>query len=232
MNNIKKIIIFTVLSSMSLAFAAPKSPILSTKENSELSYAIGFEMGQAFNDNNIQIDSAYFTRGVKEGLSGEENPFLSKEKIAKVLKYFRNKTITEKQKALKIQAKKNLAGGKTFLEQNAKKSGIITLSNGLQYKILESGTSNEKPTINNTVAVSYIGEHLDGKSFDQSKRSTFKVSNVIAGWQQILPMMKVGDRWKVYIPSHLAYGPGGAPDIIGPNETIVYEIYLTKVINT
>lgn len=231
MKNIKKIIILAIISSTNFAFASFKAPLLSDNENSQLSYAIGYEMGKAFEDNNIYVNINDFTKGVEEGLSNTETPYLSQEKVAAILKNFRNKTILESQRILKNRAKENLRQGKTFLRKNSEEPGIITLDNGMEYKILESGTSDTKPKISSRVVVSYAGYHLDGKVFDQSQKSTFKVANVIAGWQQILPMMKVGDHWKIYVPSHLAYGPEGAPDIIGPNETIAYDIHLLKVLN-
>jgi FKBP-type peptidyl-prolyl cis-trans isomerase FklB len=231
MNRLKKILITLALVSVNLPVMAIESSSSPSQENLELSYAIGFKMGQAFKNNNIPVDVTYFTRGIKDGLADTSTPYLSDETIERILKNFQNKTIAEKQKALNVQAKENLAQGKAFLKENAQKPGIIVLGNGLQYQILKSGTSDTKPTSNSTVVVSYIGTHLNGEIFDQSKESTFQVSNVIAGWQRILPMMKVGDKWKVYIPSSLAYGPGGAPDIIGPNETIVYTITLLKVTN-
>jgi FKBP-type peptidyl-prolyl cis-trans isomerase FklB len=227
MNKIQKFLIFSALSLPGIAIGAP-API---QPDPNLSYAIGFKMGQAFKDHNILIDTSYFTRGINEGLSDTTTPYLSNEKIERVLETFQRKTIAEKQNALKIQAKENLAQGRAFLTENAKQTGIISVGNGLQYQILKSGASSDiKPTKKSTIVVSYVGTHLNGDVFDQSEESTFQVANVIAGWQRILPMMKVGDEWKIYIPSSLAYGPGGAPDIIGPNETIIYDITLLKVI--
>ena len=233
MNTIKKIILYLTFSTLSspFAFASIKAPPLSKKETAALSYAIGFEMGQAFNDNNVPINISNFTKGVKEGVLNSKTPYMSKEKVAAVLENFQNKTIHENQKILKITAKKNLKKGKTFLKENVKQPGILRLKSGMEYKILQSGAGHIKPKITSTVVLSYVGKHLNGKTFDESQESTFKVDTVIAGWQQILPMMKVGDHWKIYVPSHLAYGPEGALDIIGPNETIVYDIHLLKVLN-
>jgi FKBP-type peptidyl-prolyl cis-trans isomerase FklB len=230
MNNLKKILTATAFVAFGLILH-PLQAAPSSQSDIDLSYAIGFEMGKSFKDNDIQINSTYFSKGIQEGLSETQTPYLSEDKIAKVLKRFRDTSITQKQKALNALAKENLKTGKAFLKNNANKLGVVLLQGGLEYKILESSSAEtpQKPTRSDTVVVDYVGRHLDGKVFDQGTQSNFKVSNVIAGLQQIFPMMKVGDRWKVYIPSHLAYGPEGAPDIIGPNETLVYEIHLTKV---
>jgi FKBP-type peptidyl-prolyl cis-trans isomerase FklB len=229
MNNIKHFVLpFVITALYSLLFGLPIAQA-SNHRNTDLSYAIGFEMGKSFKDNAIKISPEYFTRGVREGLSNTRTPYLTQDKIAKVLKRFRDISITEKQAALKVLAQKNLAIGKRFLKANAHKPGIITLHGGIQYKILQNGSSMRKPNRNNSVVVTYIAQHLNGKVFDQAQRSVFQVSSVIAGWQQILPMMNVGDYWKVYIPSHLAYGPEGALDIVGPNETLIYDIHLIGI---
>ena len=202
----------------------------SNHRDTDLSYAVGFEMGKSFRDHGIRISPEYFIKGVKEGLSNIKNPYLTQEKITKVLKRFRDISITEKQNTLKALAQGNLTLGKRFLKANARKPGIITLHGSMQYKILQSGSQKRKPSRNDSVVVSYTARHLSGKVFDQSQKSTFQVSGVIAGWQQILPMMNVGDHWTVYIPSHLAYGPEGALDIIGPNETLIYDIHLISIV--
>ncbi len=127
---------------------------------------------------------------------------------------------------------KNEEVGKTFLAENRKKEGVIELENGLQYKILTTG-SGKKPAETDTVSVNYRGTLIDGTEFDSSyKRGSpaeFPVNRVIPGWTQILQLMGEGAKWQVYIPSNLAYGPKGAGADIGPNATLIFDIELLEV---
>lgn len=130
------------------------------------------------------------------------------------------------------RAKENAEKGKKFLEENAKKSGVDTLSNGIQYKILKRGEG-AKPTETDIVKVHYQGTLIDGTEFDSSiKRgepAEFQLNRVIPGWTTALKEMPVGSKWIIYIPSDQAYGQrGGGP--IGPNETLIFEVELLDII--
>lgn len=129
-------------------------------------------------------------------------------------------------------ADKNKMAGDAFLKANKSKPGVMTLSDGLQYKVIKEGTG-EKPGLNDVVKVDYAGTFLDGKEFDSSfKRgepATFPVSGVIAGWTEALQLMKAGSTWELYIPSNLAYGEQGMPPAIGPNETLIFKVTLIAV---
>ncbi len=126
----------------------------------------------------------------------------------------------------------NKKAGDTFMQENSKKEGVVTLPSGLQYKIVKAGTG-PKPGANDTVTVNYEGSLLNGQVFDSSyKRGesiTFPVSGVISGWQEALQLMPVGSTWMLYIPPNLAYGEAGAGDVIGPNETLVFKVELLSV---
>jgi FKBP-type peptidyl-prolyl cis-trans isomerase FklB len=130
------------------------------------------------------------------------------------------------------QAKVNADEGKAFLAANKEKSGVTTLDNGLQYKVITSG-SGKQPKETDTVTVHYRGTLIDGTEFDSSlgrgEPATFPVNRVIPGWTQILQLMKEGDKWQVFIPSELAYGERGASAQIGPNAVLIFEIELIKV---
>jgi FKBP-type peptidyl-prolyl cis-trans isomerase FklB len=135
----------------------------------------------------------------------------------------------EKQEAL---LKKNLEAGQAFLEANKKKEGVVTLPSGLQYKIITEGKG-KQPKSTDTVVAHYRGTLTNGTEFDSSYKrnepATFPVAGVIKGWQEVLPLMKEGAKWQVYIPAELAYGPRGAGDVIGPNEVLVFDIELLSV---
>jgi FKBP-type peptidyl-prolyl cis-trans isomerase FklB len=124
-----------------------------------------------------------------------------------------------------------LAKGQKFLAENSKKKGVITLESGLQYEVLEKGTG-EKPDSNDSVKVHYEGTLIDGEVFDssfgQDDPVSFQVSQGIKGWTEALQLMTVGDKWKLFIPSDLAYGETGN-NSIGPNETLIFEVELIGV---
>jgi len=122
--------------------------------------------------------------------------------------------------------------GAKFLAENAKHEGVITTESGLQYKILTKGKG-PMPTANDTVVVDYEGKLVNGQVFDSSyarhEPTTFPISGVIAGWQEALLKMHKGALWMLYIPSNLAYGAQGIPDVIGPNETLIFKVHLISI---
>lgn len=122
--------------------------------------------------------------------------------------------------------------GAAFLAENKNKPGVVTLPDGLQYKIIKAGTG-PKPGLENTVVVNYEGTLINGKKFDSSydrnEPAVFKVSQVIHGWVEALQLMPVGSTWELYIPANLAYGEEGAPPVIGPNETLIFKVELLGI---
>ncbi len=122
--------------------------------------------------------------------------------------------------------------GEAFLTENAKKEGVKATASGLQYKVVKEGTG-KQPTAANTVKVHYRGTLIDGKEFDSSyKRNEpieFPLNGVIKGWTEGLQLMKEGSKYQLFIPSSLAYGKRGAGDLIGPDETLIFEVELLEV---
>jgi FKBP-type peptidyl-prolyl cis-trans isomerase FklB len=133
---------------------------------------------------------------------------------------------------LKERASTNLKAGKDFMAKNKKAEGVTELANGIQYKELRKG-SGAMPKATDTVTVHYTGTLIDGREFDSSKRhgeaATLNLGEVIKGWQEVIPLMHTGSRWQVVIPPELAYGPKGAGSVIGPNETLIFEIELLDI---
>jgi len=126
----------------------------------------------------------------------------------------------------------NKQKGDAFLAKNKNNPGVITLPDGLQYKIITAGTG-PKPTDIDTVTVHYAGRLIDGTEFDSSYKrnepASFSVNGVIPGWTEALKLMPVGSEWELYIPSQLAYGEEGAAGSIGPNETLIFKVKLIAI---
>ena len=132
----------------------------------------------------------------------------------------------------KEEARNNLEEGKKFLEENRNEPGVVELSSGLQYKVIESGDG-KSPKANDIVKVHYHGTLLDGTVFDSSvergKPAILNVGGVIKGWQEALKLMRTGSKWTLYIPPELAYGESGAGEDIGPNSTLIFEVELLEI---
>ena len=124
--------------------------------------------------------------------------------------------------------------GEAFLIENAKKEGVKTLPSGLQYLVLKDGDG-KRPTKNDQVVVHYKGTLIDGREFDSSHKrgepAKFGVSGVIAGWTEALQLMKEGSKWMIYVPWQLAYGEKGSGKLIGPRETLIFEVELIAILN-
>ncbi|MBV8968540.1 MAG: FKBP-type peptidyl-prolyl cis-trans isomerase, partial [Verrucomicrobia bacterium] len=140
--------------------------------------------------------------------------------------------LAQKQQEMKSSAEKNKAEGKKFLDENAKKDGVTTLPDGLQYKVVKQGTG-EKPKPTDVVEVNYRGTFIDGKEFDSSEKNggpvSFPVNEVIKGWSEALTLMPIGSKWQLFIPSDLAYGDEGEGDDIQPGSTLVFDVELLGV---
>jgi FKBP-type peptidyl-prolyl cis-trans isomerase FklB len=127
----------------------------------------------------------------------------------------------------------NRATGAAFLAENAKRPGVVRLSNGLQYEVMVAGTDTAKPTLKNTVKCHYHGTLINGEIFDSSVQRgepiSFPLNGVIKGWQEALQLMTVGSKWKLFIPSELAYGERSAGPVIGPGSTLIFEVELLGI---
>ncbi len=141
-------------------------------------------------------------------------------------------TTTSSEQTMTNSSQQNIQEGDTFLKTNKTKQGVVTLADGLQYKILKEGNG-AKPKATDVVTVEYTGSLVDGTVFDASSRhggtASFPVNQVIPGWTEVLQLMPTGSTWEVYIPSELAYGSMGAPPLIGPNKTLIFKIKLVGI---
>jgi FKBP-type peptidyl-prolyl cis-trans isomerase FklB len=202
-----------------------------TKADSELktieqkaAYAIGLNMGKQMKKQGVSLDPELLFKGLKDGLG--DKPGMTDQQIEECLTAFTQQLSTG-------QAEKSLKAGQAFLAKNKTQPGVQTLPSGLQFKVIKEGTG-KTPKPSDTVVAHYEGTLIDGTIFDSSiKRgepAEFPVGGVIKGWTEILQKMKVGAKYKVFIPSELAYGasprPGGP---IKPNDTLIFDIELIDV---
>lgn len=195
------------------------------------SYSIGVDFITRMSQQGAELDLDALIHGLKDASSGNKI-VLTEAEMVKARQDFQQKislALQEKQKAL---GSKNLADGKAFLAANAGKEGVVTTASGLQYKVIKAGTG-ASPKPDDTVVTHYEGRLIDGQVFDSSYQrnqpATFPVKGVIKGWTEALQLMKVGDKWQLYIPSDLAYGESQRGQFIQPNSTLVFDIELLEI---
>ncbi len=199
-------------------------------ENDSVSYYLGLSYGAGLKQ--AEIDSLFnytlFAKGVKEAGTGDTLP-VSQMEIESFLRTYFAKLQDEKTKA---QFKDYMNENEAFLSNNAKKDSVVTLSSGLQYVILKEGKG-QKPTMNDKVKVHYTGKLIDGTVFDSSYERKepyeFNVGEVIPGWIEILQLMPVGSKWRVFIPQELAYGSRGRGGVIKPYSALIFDMELMEI---
>lgn len=205
---------------------------MDNQEFNRISYALGLSMGNNFRSSGIkEINVKDFADGVAAVYEGA-TPKMTYDEAKQVINaFFQEMDAKQRAEAAKM-GEVNEAAGKAFLEENSKRPEIKITTSGLQYEILKEGEG-PKPTANDQVTVHYTGKLIDGTVFDSSvdrgAPATFGVTQVIPGWVEALQMMNEGAKWRLFIPSNLAYGPNGAGNIIGPNSTLIFDVELIKV---
>jgi FKBP-type peptidyl-prolyl cis-trans isomerase FklB len=214
------------------AVAADK-PEMSEKD--KLSYSLGYNQGSGmatfFKAQSVDVDNNMILKAFKDGLTGGTAP-MTEQEMRDTMSGFQKTIMAKKAEAMKESGDKNKTAGEAFLAENKKKEGVVTLPDGLQYKVLKAGTGNT-PKSTDKVKVNYKGTLVDGTEFDSSYKrgepAVFQADKVIAGWTEALQLMKEGSKWEVYIPANLAYGERGAGPVIGPNSTLIFEIELLSI---
>lgn len=206
---------------------------MENKELDRVSYALGLSMGNNFRASGIdKINVQDFADGVAAVFDGS-TPKMTYDEAKEVIREYFTEMEKKQQEAAKEAGKINEEAGKAFLEKNGKREEVHTTSSGLQYEIIKEGDG-PKPAASDEVEVHYTGKLIDGTVFDSSEErgvpATFGVTQVIPGWVEALQLMSAGSKWRLYIPSQLAYGPAGAGNVIGPNSTLIFDVELLKVI--
>ena len=192
----------------------------------KVSYALGLSIGQNFRASGFdEINLDDFLSGVRDVLEGSEPQMSYDEAKVVINDYF--------QEVRRKAVEQNKEAGEEFLKINGHKTGVVTLPSGLQYEVIKMGEG-DKPALTDTVECHYHGTLINGQVFDSSmdrgQTAKFPLQGVIKGWTEILQLMPVGSKWKVTIPSDLAYGDRGAGEMIQPGSTLIFIIELIAIV--
>ncbi len=240
----KSYLLITLAVALLATQARAEDKIVLKDQKQKLSYSIGLSIGSDVSANfkrqAVDLDAATLAAGVADAVAGAK-PLLNETEIRAVMEAFQAEMMAKQgdlQKELAASGEKNLKEGQEFLAANAKKEGVKTLPSGLQYKVLHAGTG-KSPQATDTVKTHYRGTLINGKKFDSSyagdapaakdEPATFPVNRLIPGWQEALQLMKVGDKWQLFIPARLAYGENGTGPDIGPNTALIFDMELLGI---
>jgi FKBP-type peptidyl-prolyl cis-trans isomerase FklB len=194
------------------------------------SYSIGLNLGRSLKTNDINANTDLIIKGLRDGLAGQA--LLTDQEMQSTMQEFQQQVQAQQEAKQKVIGEKNKTEGEAFLAKNKARQGVKTTASGLQYEVLTEGTG-PQPKATDTVTVNYRGTLMDGTEFDSSyergQPATFVLNQVIPGWTEGVQLMKVGSKYKFYIPASLGYGERGAGGVIGPNAPLVFEVELLSI---
>ena len=234
---IKGLIVVTVVIALMLGSCGKsslKSANLKSKEDS-LSYAFGIVNYNALTQDSLNLDPMIVAKAMMDGK--EKKAKMADDIARSYIMVFINKReavkAAKKAELDKVTYKDYIDKNEAFLSKNKEKSGVTTTASGLQYEVIKMGTG-PKPNAKNTVKVHYVGTLIDGKEFDSSVKrnepATFPVAGVIPGWTEALQLMPVGSKFRLFLPSSIAYGATGAGESIKPYSTLIFEVELLEIV--
>jgi FKBP-type peptidyl-prolyl cis-trans isomerase FklB len=227
---------FAVGTAQELKPPAAQAQLLLKTDDDKAAYAIGLNIGQGILSDDLSLNPDLIARGLTDALK-KAKPALNEEEIQATMAVFTRKMQAKAAAATAAQdptAAKSLKEGQDFLAANKTKKGVTTTASGLQYEVISAGKG-ASPMRTDVVRVHYHGTLISGKVFDSSVQrkepAEFPVNRVIPGWTEALQKMRVGDKWKLFIPSDLAYGERGTPGgPIGPNSVLIFEVELLGIV--
>ena len=200
-------------------------------EKGKLSYAVGWDIGADIKRRSTEFDVESLITAIRDVVA-ESEPKVSTEEMRTLLTALQEKVRAEQVEQYRALSEKNQAESEAFLAANKAKTGIVALPSGVQYRIIEEGEG-ARPGLESSVSVHYRGSKLDGREFDSSfARGTpeeFTVNAVLKGWQEVLPLMKAGSTWQIFVPPELAFGARGNPPV-GPNEALMFDLKLVEIL--
>lgn len=214
-----------------------KEPIALVSNLDSVSYAIGTDIGRNVQKNMHQsgLDSLNYDAmfsGMRDAMDSSER--ITEDQVKTMVQTYMMAANQKMMARRQAEGVANEAAGKAFLAENGKKPGVITTASGLQYEVLEMGKG-PKPLESDTVRVNYSGSLLNGKEFDSSYKNgqpvDYPVARFVPGWVEALQLMPTGSKFKLYVPSELAYGERGMGDDIPPNSTLVFQLELLDILH-
>ena len=201
-------------------------------DKGKLSYAVGWDIGEDIQRRGAEFDVETLIAAIRDSAAGQE-PQVSAEEMVALLTELQQKVRQEQAEAFAKLAEENQAAADDFLEKNKGKNGIVVLPSGVQYRIIEEGEGS-RPGLEDTVKVHYRGSKLNGLEFDSSFArgvpEEFPINTVLKAWQEVLPLMKTGATWQIFVPPELAFGARGNPPV-GPNEALMFDLKLVEIVN-
>ncbi len=223
------------IAGIALVAGGPVAAESTTKLESEkdkVSYMLGMDLGNSLRQFSDDVDMDIVIQAMRAVLSGSDLA-MSSEEARTVKQEFFKKMKEKKEHEKTAQSAKNRAEGEKFLAENKNREGVMVTDSGLQYEVLTAGTG-AKPAETERVKVHYRGTLIDGTEFDSSYKrgqpATFNLNGVIKGWTEALQLMPAGSKYKLYIPSELAYGSRGTQGPIGPDSTLIFEVELIEIV--
>jgi FKBP-type peptidyl-prolyl cis-trans isomerase FklB len=202
-----------------------------TSEKGKLSYAVGWDLGADIARRSTDFDVESLIQAIRDTAAGAD-PKVAPEEMRALLTALQEKVRAEQLEAFQKLAEENQQKSQEFLEENKGKTGIVVMPSGVQYRVIEEGEG-ARPQLNSTVRVHYRGSKMDGREFDSSFArgvpEEFTVDAVLQGWQEVLPLMKQGSTWQIFVPPELAFGQRGNPPV-GPNEALMFDLKLIEII--
>jgi len=219
---------FTVLAAL---LAGPVMAQDLASEKGKLSYSVGWDIGEDIQRRGAEFDVETIIAAIRDSAAGKE-PQVPTDEMVALLTALQTKVRQEQAAAFQKLAEENQKASEEFMAANLKKNGIVALPSGIQYRVIEEGEG-ARPGMTSTVKVHYRGSRTDGLEFDSSFArgvpEEFNVETVLKGWQEVLPLMKTGSTWQVFIPPELAFGARGNPPV-GPNETLIFDLKLVEIV--
>lgn len=222
---LKKILI--ALLAAGLAVTASAADLES--DSQRLGYSIGYDFGADLRQ--IDVDMEALIQAIRDSQAGTD-PQVPPQEMQERLMSLQEQIRQQRMEAFMALAEENQAESERFLRENRDKSGIVALPSGVQYRVIEEGDG-ARPSPDDTVTVHYRGSNTDGREFDSSFARgvpvVFEVNSVLEGWQEVLPLMREGATWQIFLPPELAFGNRGEPPHIGPNQALIFDIRLVKI---
>lgn len=228
----KRIIFFSFIALLACNQSPKNGDIVSEDQLDKVGYSFGYDIGQRLKSSSMtDIDPRSLAQGIQDAFN--DSAKFSNQEIIETLQNYQQQAQQRQELENEKAGAENAVAGEKFLAENAQREGVTTTESGLQYEVLIEG-SGAQPTTTDRVSVHYKGYTIDGTVFDSSYERgqpvEFPLNRVIRGWQEGVGLMKEGAKYKLFVPGDLGYGAQGSAPNIGPNETLIFEVELLKVL--